>query len=277
MHAVLKRTEKLEKPLRRSSGFAVFPCAWALMLATCGPLLVPIDVVAQVVSGQTSATSDSARAPLNMPRLTTGAELMLTNSGFGIGGNLRDSLSINYALMIEVVFGSIKDEREDAFFNRLGERSIPDKANYLLVLPTRIGIQRRLFRNQIEDSFRPFVQITAGPTIGWLYPYFDDCNANGSFEPVADCDANGVQEEGEGEVRLSQSRGLGRGEVRIGGGGSVGLGAYIRYGRRGARGFRISYAFDYFTSGINLLETDVRGSQKFFGTPSIVVFFGHLL
>jgi hypothetical protein len=243
-----------------------------------GLLIVPRPIAAQVVAVDApSAAPDSTAAPARAVALTTGAELMLTNSGFGIGGNLRDSLNAKYALMVEAVFGSIKDEREDAFFNRLGERSIPNKANYLLVLPSRIGIQRRLFRNQIEDSFRPFVQITVGPTIGWLFPYFDDCNGNGSFEPVTDCDADGVQEEGEGEVRLSQFRGLGRGELRVGGGGSIGLGAYIRYGRRGARGFRISYSFDYFTSGINLLESDVRGSQRFFGTPSIVVFFGHLL
>lgn len=226
----------------------------------------------KVVNGSASEQAES-RAD---SRFRSGVELLLTNSGFSVGGYVRDSLNLHYALTGELWIGSIKDEREDAFFNRLGERSIPGKANYLLVLPGRIGIQRRLFTETIHDSFRPFVQVTAGPTLGWLYPYFDDCNNNGSFDPEADCDNNGIQEEGEGEARIGKGDAIGRGSVRFGGGGSIGLGAYIRYGTKGARGFRISYAFDYFGTPINLLETDIREAQRFYGTPSIVVFFGHL-
>ena len=203
-------------------------------------------------------------------------ELFLTNSGFGIGGYVRDSVNTRYALTGELRFGSIKDERESAFFNRLGERSIPGKANYFLVLPIRAGLQRRVFAEQIEDNFRPFVQATAGPVVGWLYPYFDDCNGNAILEPNADCDGDGSFEEGEGERRLGRGTAISRGSARLGLGGSIGVGAYIRYGSQGARGFRITYSFDYFPSAIRLLEADVRGPQRFFGTPSITVFFGHL-
>lgn len=233
----------------------------------------------QQIPNTRDATGDprfGSDSPESASRFRSGVELLITNSGFAVGGYVRDSVNVHYALTGELSIGSIKDEREDAFFNRIGERSIPGKANYLLVLPGRIGVQRRLFSNTIHDSFRPFVQVTVGPTVGWLYPYFDDCNANGTFDPDADCDNNGIQEEGEGESRLGKGDAIGMGSVRLGGGGSIGLGAYIRYGTKGARGFRISYAFDYFGTPINLLETDIQAPKRFYGTPSIVVFFGHL-
>ncbi|MCB0718781.1 MAG: hypothetical protein KDD65_10070 [Bacteroidetes bacterium] len=231
-------------------------------------------IVASAVVCLWSAPRVNAQAPGES--IASGMELFLTNSGFGIGGYVRDSVNTRYALTGELRFGSIKDERESAFFNRLGERSIPGKANYFLVLPIRAGLQRRVFAEQIEDNFRPFVQATAGPVVGWLYPYFDDCNGNAILEPNADCDGDGSFEEGEGERRLGRGTAISRGSARLGLGGSIGVGAYIRYGSQGARGFRITYSFDYFPSAIRLLEADVRGPQRFFGTPSITVFFGHL-
>lgn len=207
-------------------------------------------------------------------KYTGGVQLLLSNSGFGFGGYLRDSVDVVWALSYELSIGPSKDEREVAFFNRFGDRSVPGKANYLLTAPLRFGVQRRVFRNKIEDGFRPFLQVLGGPTIGWQYPYFDDCNNNGLFESTFDCDADGFQETDEGDKRLSTYRAIGRGTVRIGAGGAIGVGAFIGSNRRGPRGFRVSYAFDYFFEEIRLLEADITSPRHYFGSPSVAVFVG---
>lgn len=205
-----------------------------------------------------------------------GFALTLTNSGFGVGGYLRDSLNIRWALLVGLSVGPGKDEREVAFFNRFGQKSVPGKAHYLLVVPLHAGLQRRVFREQIDDNFRPFVQASAGPTVAWEYPYFFDCDGNGVFEAFADCNGNGIQEDSEGDRRLGAYRALPEGRLLFGFGGGLAAGAYFGHGQRGARGFRIGYSFNYYLAGTSLLEVDRNRPRHYFGTPHVVVFFGRL-
>ncbi|MBT6424110.1 MAG: hypothetical protein HOK26_03045, partial [Bacteroidetes Order II. Incertae sedis bacterium] len=61
-----------------------------------------------------------------------GAEVVLTNSGFGLGGFVSRTLPGDYSMIINLSIGSVKDEREVAFFDRFGQRDVPNKANFLL-------------------------------------------------------------------------------------------------------------------------------------------------
>jgi hypothetical protein len=205
-----------------------------------------------------------------------GFALTLTNSGFGVGGYLRDSLNTRWALLVEASVGPGKDEREVAFLNRFGQKSVPGKANYLLVIPAHVGVQRRIFREQIDDNFRPFLQASAGPTVAWEYPYFSDCNGNGLFEARVDCNNDGIQEATEGDKRLGAYRAFPDGRPLIGFGGGIAVGSYFGHGHRGARGFRIGYSFNYYLAGTSLLEVDIDHPRHYFGTPHVVVFFGRL-
>ncbi len=207
---------------------------------------------------------------------TIGFALTLTNSGFGFGGYARDSLTTQWAMMLEASLASGKDEREVAFLNRFGQKSIPGKANYLLVAPFRLGVQRRVFADQIEDNFRPFYQLSAGPTLAWEYPYFADCNGDGRFDVQVDCNGDEIVAEGEGDERLSTYRALSRGRMLMGLGGALTLGAYFGRGSNGARGFRIGYAFNYYPTGTALLEVDSDDPRHYFGTPFVTVYFGRL-
>lgn len=218
------------------------------------------------------STSD---APADVPS-PAGLEIVLTNSGFGIGGYLRDSLNTRFAFIGEVRIAAGKDEREVAFFDRFGRRTIPGKANYLLLAPVMAGSQMRIFANRIEDSFRPFVQISGGPTFGWEYPYFDDCNNNGVFEIETDCDGDDVVAEGEGERRLGVFAALPEGGLHVGASTSFGAGAYFGFSRRGILGIRIEYSLTYFFKGIQLLEPPIKERQHIFTTPTVTIFFGPL-
>ena len=191
-----------------------------------------------------------------------GLEVVVTNSGFGLGSYYNRAIGPSTSLFAELSIGSEKNEREVKFIG-FGQNFIPDKANYFLRMPLRVGIQHRLWEDYIEENFRPFFQIAAGPTVGWMYPYFDDANGNGTYEGD--------------ERRYSGIGSIFQGEWRVGFGGVIGLGAHFGNSQRLTQGVRIGYIFNYFTEDIQLLEPDEESpSQRFFGTPTITIVFGRL-
>ena len=240
------------------------------------PVALPyiVGVCIAICPGTIAAQQDTASvAPGSW---LVGVEMILTNSGFGLGGYYRDSLSSNYAFLAEARVGTGKDPREIAFFDNFGRKSIPGKANYLLEAPIRVGFQRRLFASKIEDNFRPFVEALAGPTVGWEYPYFDDCNGNQIFELEFDCSGDGLIDPEEGEKRFDAFTALPKGTFRLGVGGSVGVGAHFGSSRKGVRGFRINYSGSHFFKGIQLLEANIRGRQHYFLSPTLTLFLGSI-
>ena len=192
-----------------------------------------------------------------------GLQILLTNSGFGIGGYYHHALGDATSFMADVSMGAGKDERELKFF-RFGSSYIPNKANYLLMMPLHAGIIHRLFSNTIEDNFRPYVQVTAGPTLGWESPYFDDRNGNGEY------DANE-------EDSYDAIAAFPKGKLRYGLGGSLAIGAHFGLSQKMTQGVRIGYSFTHFMQGIQLLEPQAQEAQNFFGTPTITLTFGKLL
>ncbi len=130
------------------------------------------------------------------------------------------------------------------------------------MLPAQVGFQQRLFRESIEDNFRPYLQVTTGPTFGWEYPYFLDDNGNGVLD--------------EGEKVLDSISALPKGRGRFGLGGTLALGAHFGRSRSVVQGVRLGYTFTYCFQGIQLLEPTVQEAQHFFGTPTLTFLFGKL-
>ncbi|MDX1546436.1 MAG: hypothetical protein R3247_05580 [Rhodothermales bacterium] len=192
-----------------------------------------------------------------------GAEILLTNNGFGLGGYFSIGLGEVTSLFVEASLGAGKDEQELKFFRGFGDGFVPNKRNYLLMLPVHFGIQQRLFREQIEDNFRPYFHLTGGPAVGWVYPYFDDRNANDVFDEDID-------------RRYDVLTAFPKGRARFGFGATVALGAYFGTSPRTSQGVRFGYTFTYFPDGIQLLEPDVKPPQQRFGSPVISITFGRL-
>ncbi len=191
-----------------------------------------------------------------------GLEVVVTNSGFGLGGYYSRAVDAQNSFLAELNIGTEKSEREVKFLG-LNQSFIPDKANYFIRMPIQIGVQRRLWSEYIEDNFRPFLQVTAGPTLGWVYPYFDDDNGNGSFDS--------------GERRYDGFGSIFKGDFRMGFGGTFGIGANFGENSRLSQGVRIAYSFNYFFETVQLLEIDDQFQPtRFFGTPAISITFGRL-
>lgn len=190
---------------------------------------------------------------------------VLTEYGLGAGGALRGRLGDDWSITAEASIGAGRDEREQSFGGGLGERITPFKRNYLVLVPIELGVERRLFRESVEDNFRPFVHVGAGPTLGFQWPYFDDLDADGLRE--------------EGEDRLGYFAGVGEGEARLGIGGSIAVGAFFGRGRRSALALRFGVRGTYFPVEVDLLELtpDVEDpSRKTFVTPTVSFHVGEL-
>ncbi len=193
-----------------------------------------------------------------------GFQILLTNSGFGLGGYYHRPASRSLKFLLDFSLGSGKDEREQKFYNALtGASYIQNKANYLLLIPVQIGLQRRLWREQIADNFRPYLQLSVGPTFGWLYPYFQDRNGNRRYDPEI------------GERIYDVFQAFPKGRLRTGIGGMIVLGAYFGESMQTTQGLRFGYALHYFPHPIQLLEGDAP-PRRFLGTPVISLTFGRL-
>ena len=189
-----------------------------------------------------------------------GGQVLLTNSGFALGGYYSRIVGNDFTFIFELSLGGGKDEREVAFFDRFGGRDLPNKANFLLMMPIQFGIEKRLFRTKIEDNFRPFVHFAAGPTIGWLSPYFEDDNQNGALD--------------DGEKTFDVLSAMPKGHIEMGIGGTIALGAYFGKASGIVQAVRVGYTFTHFLDEISLLEPSIRQPGHFLGTPVILVSFG---
>ena len=186
----------------------------------------------------------------------------MTNSGFGLGGFLTRAVDSDWLLRLEASIGAVKDEREVAFFDRFGRRDVPNKANYLVELPLVVGVERRLFASRIEANFRPFLAVSGGPTIGWLYPYFEDRNDNGRLD--------------DNEPTHDVLSGLPGGSIRTAITFSLSFGARFGSLNNPGYGVRFGYRFTQYAREIALLEPGIKSPSARFMTPVVTVYFGTL-
>jgi hypothetical protein len=228
------------------------------------PRLLPLVALALCVTAAIAQPVLDPPEPEGPAHFGTGvgASILLTNYGFGIGGVYRQALGETTSLVVEASIGSGKDEREQEFFvGFFGDTVVPFKRNYFLIAPLHLGLEHRLFRASIEDSFRPFAQVASGPTVGYQWPYFEDDNGNGIRES--------------GERKLGVLSGLDDGSFRLGVGGTLAIGAYFGESRRATQGIRVGYTASYFFEEAELLEPQEEvesPTQKFFGTPIVSLY-----
>ncbi len=189
-----------------------------------------------------------------------GAQVLLTNAGFGLGGYVRKLLRDDQTATLEISLSAAEDEREVSFFDRFGDRDVPNKRTYLVEVPILIGLERRLFRPFIEDNFRPYFHIAGGPVLGWNYPYFRDQNGNDTFD--------------EGERTFGVLSGMFKGHLVPGLGLSVSIGANFGELEGLTQGVRLGFRMNVYNEAIELLEPAVKAPDNVLTTPFIMFHFG---
>lgn len=97
--------------------------------------------------------------------------LIFSDNGFGLGTTLFKSLGRNVSAFASIFFSGAKDDREFETTDAFGNTYTPLKINRLFMIPVNLGLQLRLFREDVTDNLRPFVNGGITPTAVISAPY----------------------------------------------------------------------------------------------------------
>jgi hypothetical protein len=108
------------------------------------------------------------KEPLN----NWGINLTFSDNGFGLGATKYFNLSRDFSLTAGIMFSGAKDDREFDQYDVWGNSVTPFKENRLFMVPIlNFGGQIRLFREDVSDNMRPFLNFGVSPTAIVYTPY----------------------------------------------------------------------------------------------------------
>jgi hypothetical protein len=238
---------------------------WDRRIALFGILLgtgAPVCAAQTVESLQDSAHKVSQPAE---ERNTWGVDIMASDGGFGLGTFYKREISPDLSWFATFSISEAKDEREvEQYDYYTGLSFVPGKLNRFLVLPLYGGIQYRLFREDIVETFRPFVNAAFGPTIVYSMPFAKITTLEGGYPSVE-------------QVDFFKAIGMGQAHYTIGG--YIGFGAHIGAIKGNVFGVNFRYYFVTLLSGslpstYNLYDGSIEGTKKDFGGVYITISFG---
>lgn len=178
-----------------------------------------------------------------------GLDILISTGGVGLGAFYRHEFTKDVSGFVMFSVSESKDDREMDYVDPYGNIFTPGKINRFLIIPLMVGVQHRLFSNQILDNFRPYVSAAVGPTMIYTAPY------NEEFFTA-----------------------LGRGSPRYTAGGYIGAGSYFGTDKSTLFGLSIRYYIVPFGPGIESFQPDPRqgdiNRKKEFGGFFITLNFG---
>lgn len=222
-------------------------------------LVVNLQAQDPLTSDTTIVFRPSKPDPINASsykplRNAWGIDLLISNNGFGLGGFWRHEFTDQVSGLVSLAISDVKDEGEVEFYNQFtGQTFVPGKKNRLLMFPVSIGVQYRLFKDDIVDNFRPYISAALGPTMIFVAPY--------SIQ-----NTNTVE-----QIEFFNS--LKYGQARYTLGGYIGGGAYFGLDKGTLSGISFRYYFIPFKNGIEILD---KVFIKQFGGFFITLNFGSL-
>lgn len=192
-----------------------------------------------------------------------GVDIMVSNNGFGAGVFLRHEFSDVLSGFLQLAISDVKDDSEVEDFNQYtGESYTPGKINRLLLIPVTVGMQYRLFKDDIVDNFRPYVSAGLGPSLIFVAPY---ANVNTISDPTFGTLTTYDQ--------IDFFKSLGKGQLKYTLGGYIGAGAYFGVDKGTLTGISIRYYYIPYQPGVQSLQ---GVPIKRFGGFFITLNFGSL-
>jgi outer membrane protein W len=172
-----------------------------------------------------------------------GVDVLISTNGFGLGTFYRHEYTDNLSGFVDFSISEATDDREISYVDYwTGITYVPGKINRFLLLPVFIGAQYRLFKDDIMDNFRPYINASVGPTMIYVFPY--------------------------NEEYISA---LGKGRLKYTVGGYIGFGAYFGTERSSLLGLNVRYYFIPYAGGIESMY-NTRKNQ--FGGLYLSLSFG---
>ena len=171
-----------------------------------------------------------------------GFNIMASDNGFGFGGFYKKNYTDRLSASIDISISEGKDDREIEYVDYWGHTYTPNKVTRVIMIPVMLSFEYRIFRNDIIDSFRPYVNVGAGPIILFTSPYSKDF-----FEAIPYYHA------------------------RYTAGGYIGIGCDFGADKRTLTGVNISYHYIPYPKGIEVMEHTLK---KSFSGLYITLYFG---
>ena len=204
----------------------------------------------------------SAMAPLlNL----WGLDVLVSNDGFGLGTFYRRQFTEDLYGIVSFSISESKDEREmERFDPYTGLTYVPGKLNRFLVLPLTFGLQYRLFREDIVETFRPYVNAGAGPTMIYVMPFVNRVvYADGYVE----------------SQQVDFFKSIGKGRPHYTASVYIGFGANFGGDRTNVFGLNFRYYFTYlYSAGLpslyNPTSGEITGEKTSFGGFFITINIG---
>ncbi len=107
-----------------------------------------------------------------------GLDILITTSGFGGGMFYHRYINKEWLLFGEMFMAGARNSDEWDKWNNWGDNDyywrIKDKINRLYRIPFTFGVQKFLFREKLQNSFRPYLSLGAGPALIFAVPYSND-------------------------------------------------------------------------------------------------------
>lgn len=123
-------------------------------------------------SSKQTTTSTKTKLKEREPVNNWGLNLTFSDNGFGAGATKYFNLSKDVSFFGSISFSGAKDDREFEQYDYFGNSVVPHKENRLFMVPmVNLGMQFRLFSNDVTDNMRPFVNFGAAPLAIIYTPY----------------------------------------------------------------------------------------------------------
>lgn len=218
-----------------------------------------------------------------------GFDLTLDNYGFGIGTQFFYKLNSQSEIMVHTQLSALRDITEQSF-QTFYSQVVPNKYNRVLTYPIFAGYKQRILSNYIYDNFRIYLSTAIGPSLAYVYPYFNDVDGNGIRTPDIQL--------GPYEEYYDVLGGLSEGDQLLGTGGELMLSFDIGSSTSSFTSIRLGYVFHYYSEGIQIMEPNkyeindrgqiianpdgtpsivpANDKQYYFGSPAFHITFGGL-
>ncbi|MFZ1081776.1 MAG: hypothetical protein WAO19_07605 [Candidatus Kryptoniota bacterium] len=139
-------------------------------------------VVAQKSNTTTPPDSEYAFMPIKdlVPdttdkRSSIGLDIMIGNNGFGAGFFYRQDLNgtLSWTLSLSGSEAKAPNEVTTYYYDYYGypQETVIGKINQLFVIPAMVGLQYRLFKDEITNTFQPYINAGVGPDVVLALPY----------------------------------------------------------------------------------------------------------
>ncbi|HRP01154.1 MAG TPA: hypothetical protein PLE30_00740 [Candidatus Kapabacteria bacterium] len=127
----------------------------------------------------------SSQDNLQSPPGGWGAEITLSDSGFGAGLFIHTFLSKSLLLHTSLYLSGARnsDEFEELMVDKEGFYvwQVKNKINRLYKFPLMVSLQYFMFQDEISESFQPYVALGGGPTFILSAPYTYNRMPNGEI------------------------------------------------------------------------------------------------